>query len=647
MIPIPVIQNLSKQMFQSIEWLHHNNVIHRDLKGDNYLQDRKDLANSKCRVFLSDFGTVKDIAPGERLKSKCGTKTYWSPEFYSLNYGLKADVWALGVVIYGMVTGRFPFKGEDDVRKKDVKIPSRSGKHGEAFLLGTLTRDESTRLSAKAALEHHFLASIISAAQAAGEALEAGFKPEVKEAGANAGVKERRRELVERLEIAQAKKTNEGEPELYTKPQQLMPNFTVKDKHHERTATFEWWTPAQCAEAKFVDESKATTLKEDDFASSVESSAQGIRQMLEGHGIVTANFGQGQAKKFVEFVHEVQSGQSRLMLDAAKHKNVVRVVDVVLLRIAHGSGTNRKYLIMTAEKYPDGRMRSDINQLSGAKKLPHENAMQTAQRIVEERLQMKDAKIKFDATHQECFEDDEESPSYPGVRTVYRKEILEGIITTTDAAVLERVGLQHKDQFQQEDSKQYTRYFVWLSETECSEKLIKFKAPAEGNDISALVHPPIGFEEEELQSFLQTNHVDVSKFGKDGIKTLAEFSEELVKGEAALTRRADGKIIRVVDVLIMKLTRKNGDVVVEVGETFANGIKKDMKRLPAVKRRADENPFWAAHRVLSRVLKISENVVMLDPNNVQVVEEETTSKAYADLPTLYRRRIISATLLED
>merc|ERR1712137_1479364 len=116
MIPIPVIQNLSKQMFQGVAWLHHNNVIHRDLKGDNYLQDRKDLANSKCRVFLSDFGTVRDIAPGERLKSKCGTKTYWSPEFYSLNYGLKADVWALGVVIYGMVTGRFPFKGEDDVR---------------------------------------------------------------------------------------------------------------------------------------------------------------------------------------------------------------------------------------------------------------------------------------------------------------------------------------------------------------------------------------------------------------------------------------------------------------------------------------------------------------------------------------------------
>jgi len=644
MIAIPVIQNLSKQMFQSVEWLHHNKVIHRDLKGDNYLQDRKALQDPKCRVFLSDFGTVKDIQPGERLKSKCGTKTYWSPEFYSLNYGLKADVWALGVVIYGMVTGRFPFKGEEDVRKKPVKIPSRCGKDGEEFLLGTLNRDEEIRLSAAQAIDHRFLAACVSAAEAAEEALEKDFKPEVKEAGANAGVKERRRELVERLENAQARKSAE-KLDIYTMPAQVLKGFNVYDKHHEKTATFEWWSPAQCA--GFVDESKAVTLKEDDTASSVESSEHGIRQMLESHGIITASFGQGKAKKFAEFLEEVQKGQSRLMLDAAKHKNVVRVVDVVLLRIVHGSGPNKKYLIMTAEKYPDGRMRSDINQLSGAKKLPHENAMQTARRVVEERLTMKEAGIVFNSSSSECFEDDEDSPSYPGVRTVYRKEILEGTVTTTDAAVLERVGLPGRDHFQQEDSKSYTRYFVWLSEAQCIEKKIQFKAPAEGHEVSALVSPPIGFEEEALHAFLKANKVDVTRFGKDGIKTLAEFSEELVKGEAALIARGDGKVIRVVDVLVMKLAKKNGDIVVEVCETYADESKKELKRLPAVKRRTDENPFWAAHRVLSKVLKINENMVEMDASNVQVVEEETTSKAYADLPTLYRKRIVSAKLLED
>jgi len=378
----------------------------------------------------------------------------------------------------------------------------------------------------------------------------------------------------------------------------------------------------------------------------VEASEQFIRQMLEGHGIQTGSFGQGQAKKFTEFVQEVQAGQSLLMLDATKHKNVVRVVDVVLLRIAHGAGANRKYMVKTAEKYPDGRMRSDINQLSGTKKLPHENCMQTAMRILQERLKMGDAQVKFNATHKECFEDDEESPSYPGVRTVYRKEIIEGVVTTTDTAVLERLGLTGKGQFSAEDSKQYTRYFAWMTEGQCGTKKIKLKAPAEGAEPSALVHPPIGFEEEELQAFLQEKGVDVSKFGKDGNKSLAEFSEELVKGEAALTRQKDGKVIRVVDVLILKIARADGSVIVETEEAHANGTTKETKRLPAVKRRTDENPFWSAKRVLSKVLKISENMVEIDPHNIQVVEEETLSKAYADLPTLYRRRIISAKLLE-
>jgi hypothetical protein len=337
---------------------------------------------------------------------------------------------------------------------------------------------------------------------------------------------------------------------------------------------------------------------------------------------------------------------SRLMLDAALHKNVVRVVDVVLLRIASGSGPNRKYLIKTAEKYPDGRMRSDINQLSGTKKLPHENGMQTARRLVSERLKMDDANIVFDPAAIECFEDDEESPSYPGVRTVYRKEILEGIVTTTDAAVLDRLGLRGNCQFQQQDAKNYTRYFVWLPEAECTKKGIKLKAPAAGADVSALVHPPIGYEEEELQTFLKANHVDVSLFGKDGVKSLAEFSEELTGGQASLLRRPNGSIIRVVDVLIMKVVRKNGDCVVEVEETHADGTSKETKRLPAVKRREDENMFWAAHRVLSKVLKISENMVTMDHDKVQVVEEEHQSNAYANLPTLYRRRIITARINE-
>merc|ERR1712050_12147 len=132
---------------------------------------------------------------------------------------------------------------------------------------------------------------------------------------------------------------------------------------------------------------------------------------------------------------------------------------------------------------------------------------------------------------------------------------------------------------------------------------------------------------------------DTSKFGKDGAKTL---NEELVKGEAQLTRKPDGSIIRLVDVVILRITRSDGDSVVEI-----SGVAGQSGRLPAVKRRPDENPFWAAKRVLSKVLKISENLVNIDRNNVLLIEEETTSKAYVGLPTIYRRLVISAQVVED
>merc|ERR1712194_455970 len=85
MIAIPVVQNVSKMMVQSVEWLHQNECVHRDLKGDNYLMDRKEMEDGQCRVYLSDFGTVVSLKTGERLKAKVGTKTYWSPEFWNLN----------------------------------------------------------------------------------------------------------------------------------------------------------------------------------------------------------------------------------------------------------------------------------------------------------------------------------------------------------------------------------------------------------------------------------------------------------------------------------------------------------------------------------------------------------------------------------
>lgn len=164
-IPIATVRNLVWQMLRAIEWLHRNSVAHRDVKPENYLLDRVDLGHAQCRVFLSDFGTAVELQPDERLTQHCGTDLYWSPEFCAHNYGLKVDVWALGVSMYGLVSGEFPFADEAEVQTKSIRAPLRCDELGRNFLQGILSRSEDGRSSAREALQHPFLASLESTVQ--------------------------------------------------------------------------------------------------------------------------------------------------------------------------------------------------------------------------------------------------------------------------------------------------------------------------------------------------------------------------------------------------------------------------------------------------------------------------------------------------
>ena len=98
------------ELVLSIENVHKLNCIHRDLKPDNILID---LNNT---IKLCDFGVGKEIKPGELIRDTCGTPAFVAPEILSdVSYDpFLTDIWSSGVVLYSMLSGFFPFIGNND-----------------------------------------------------------------------------------------------------------------------------------------------------------------------------------------------------------------------------------------------------------------------------------------------------------------------------------------------------------------------------------------------------------------------------------------------------------------------------------------------------------------------------------------------------
>jgi hypothetical protein len=316
------------------------------------------------------------------------------------------------------------------------------------------------------------------------------------------------------------------------------------------------------------------------------------------------------------------------------------VVDVVLLRI-NAPNNKSKIFVETGEKFEDGRTRTST-RLPGTKKEPHMNSKQVADKIVAESMDLKDGStIKFDFNLKETFEETEMSPSFPGLTTVYRKEIISGELRASTKNPLDGLGKERRDK------ANLTKYFEWMTTAQLDKDKITYKTPQEGDEVSGLVQAPIGMTEEQLEAYLKAylTEEQLKKFGVGQAKTLKDISAELMRGESTLMLEQDGKLIRVVDVVVIKLVHSiSGSVLVQTKQTLPDGVETQLKRLPGAKRRPDENQFLTARRILKRQLKIEENHVTLDAQNVQVAEEIKESLAYPGLRTTYRKRIITATL---
>jgi len=120
--PLGEVAAIYQQLLDAVEYAHDEGLIHRDIKSSNVLLEMR--RSGPPYVYLADFGLVRTLRQAEAeqegkaipLDQVPGTPHYMAPEQTRGIVTPQTDIYALGVLLYQMLTGDLPYNDPDDIR---------------------------------------------------------------------------------------------------------------------------------------------------------------------------------------------------------------------------------------------------------------------------------------------------------------------------------------------------------------------------------------------------------------------------------------------------------------------------------------------------------------------------------------------------
>uniref|UniRef100_A0A2C9L5F9 Protein kinase domain-containing protein n=1 Tax=Biomphalaria glabrata TaxID=6526 RepID=A0A2C9L5F9_BIOGL len=116
-----LVVKFTRQILNGLKCIHEERIIHRDIKAENI------LVTNMENIKIADFGISKVFEKFSKASTRgVGTLRYMAPErFGSDSYSYPVDIWAVGCVVFEMITGSLPFKKFEDYQIFKVMSEAR------------------------------------------------------------------------------------------------------------------------------------------------------------------------------------------------------------------------------------------------------------------------------------------------------------------------------------------------------------------------------------------------------------------------------------------------------------------------------------------------------------------------------------------